>query len=281
MYGNTPIVAALLAAPGINVNVVDSYGHTALTYACMYGNTPIVAALLAAPGIEVTSYDVSLAPDEIYRLINSAYSAYNASDLTQSQSDHKQNLQTLKNQYKRDELARLSVSQGITEVVIEQCSPTDLFDAEKKVYMGAFLARTDVAFSTENLSKNFDLFKESFVKKDAQTGEFNVRAFRAKKNGKVIGLIIGALMGDHKGFLMTVAVLPSEQSKGVGKKLIDAFIASFDLKEVEAYIKKGNTSAEVLHKHLGFRPFENVSSLRGDYLDEPGYQWFRWSKPTI
>ena len=50
--GYTEIVAALLAAPGIDVNAADEEGHTALIKATGKDYTEIVAALLASPGIE-------------------------------------------------------------------------------------------------------------------------------------------------------------------------------------------------------------------------------------
>ena len=57
--GHADVVAALLDAPGINVNQTDKYGYTALIVASIQGNPAIVKMLLNAPGIEVNVSDRS------------------------------------------------------------------------------------------------------------------------------------------------------------------------------------------------------------------------------
>ena len=55
--GRTEMVAALLAAPGLNVNAADRDGRTALMWAANGGHTEIVTALLAYPGVDVNAAD--------------------------------------------------------------------------------------------------------------------------------------------------------------------------------------------------------------------------------
>jgi len=52
-YGHKDIVKMLLAIPGINVNLQDKYGDTALSMASSRGHKDIVKMLLAIPGINV------------------------------------------------------------------------------------------------------------------------------------------------------------------------------------------------------------------------------------
>ena len=54
--GHAETVTALLAAPGLNVNV-DRYGQTALMQAVEGGHAETVTALLAAPGLDVNATD--------------------------------------------------------------------------------------------------------------------------------------------------------------------------------------------------------------------------------
>ena len=55
--GQTEVVAALLATPGIDVNKEDKDGRTPLFIAAQQGHTEVVAALLATPGIDVNKED--------------------------------------------------------------------------------------------------------------------------------------------------------------------------------------------------------------------------------
>ena len=55
--GNTEVVRALLAAPGVDVNAADAEGSTALMLAANRGHTETVTALLAAPGLDMNAGD--------------------------------------------------------------------------------------------------------------------------------------------------------------------------------------------------------------------------------
>ena len=57
LQGKTEVVKLLLAAPGINVNLADSYGKTPLILASQNGRTEVVKLLLGAPGIDVNRAD--------------------------------------------------------------------------------------------------------------------------------------------------------------------------------------------------------------------------------
>ncbi len=165
----------------------------------------------------------------------------------------------------------------VQDIVIEEYSKTDSLEEAKKVYVEAFFARTDFTFTKEQLSKNFEnkaaRFQEQYP---------NIRAFKAKKNGELIGFVVAALFtiesGAKGGFLLSLAVIPSEQSKGVGKKLLDALVVNCNLNEVEGYIKKGNIPAEKLFDHYGFKPLDYVPSCRGGHLNEPDFNGYRWIK---
>src|SRR3990167_1756393 len=52
---HAPIVNALLAVPGININTQGQNGDTALICAAINGHAPIVNALLAVPGININT----------------------------------------------------------------------------------------------------------------------------------------------------------------------------------------------------------------------------------
>ena len=51
------MVASLLKAPGIDVNLQDKQGVTVLMYACALGNNKVVASLLKVSGIDVNRKD--------------------------------------------------------------------------------------------------------------------------------------------------------------------------------------------------------------------------------
>lgn len=47
----------MLAAPGVDINVIDKFRNMPLFYAAQRGHEAIVAQLLATPGIDVNAVD--------------------------------------------------------------------------------------------------------------------------------------------------------------------------------------------------------------------------------
>ena len=86
--------------------------------------------------------------------------------------------------------------------------------------------------------------------------------FIAFEDGKLVGSVMAGYEG-HRGWLNYLAVLPTYQKKGYGKKLVEKAIA--ELKKLgclklNVQIRESNASAVAFYEHLGFRN-DHVISL--------------------
>jgi ribosomal protein S18 acetylase RimI-like enzyme len=86
--------------------------------------------------------------------------------------------------------------------------------------------------------------------------------FVALADGKLVGSVMAGYEG-HRGWLNYLAVLPTHQKRGYGKKLVERAIA--ELKrlgclKLNVQIRESNASAVGFYEHLGFRN-DHVISL--------------------
>jgi len=93
--------------------------------------------------------------------------------------------------------------------------------------------------------------------------------FIALLDGKLVGSVMAGYEG-HRGWLNYLAVLPSYQKRGYGRKLVERAIA--ELKrlgclKLNVQIRESNVSAVAFYEHLGFRN-DHVVSL-GLRLKQP------------
>ena len=85
--------------------------------------------------------------------------------------------------------------------------------------------------------------------------------FIALLDGKLVGSIMVGYEG-HRGWLNYLAVLPSFQKRGYGKKLVKKAI--IELRKIgclklNLQVRKSNTTVVEFYKHLGFKEEERTS----------------------
>jgi len=85
--------------------------------------------------------------------------------------------------------------------------------------------------------------------------------FVALSDGKLVGSVMAGYEG-HRGWLNYLAVLPSYQKRGYGRRLVERAIA--ELKrlgclKLNVQIRESNASAVTFYEHLGFRNDHVVS----------------------
>ena len=93
--------------------------------------------------------------------------------------------------------------------------------------------------------------------------------FVAFSDGKLVGSVMAGYEG-HRGWLNYLAVLPSYQKRGYGRRLVERAIA--ELKrlgclKLNVQIRESNASEVAFYEHLGFRN-DHVVSL-GLRLKQP------------
>ena len=110
----------------------------------------------------------------------------------------------------------------------------------------------------------------------------------AEVEGKVVGELHAARLGprifSHGLGELTIAVHPSQQGKGIGRKLFEEFFRIVreempDIHRVELYAWDGNQGAIQLYESLGFK-FEGrlphrVRMDSGEWRDDVVYGWLR------
>jgi len=85
--------------------------------------------------------------------------------------------------------------------------------------------------------------------------------FIALLDGKLIGSVMVGYEG-HRGWLNYLAVLPSFQKRGYGKKLVHKAIVELQklgCLKVNLQVRKRNTPVIQFYKHLGFEEEERIS----------------------
>ncbi|NIO37875.1 GNAT family acetyltransferase [Candidatus Bathyarchaeota archaeon] len=85
--------------------------------------------------------------------------------------------------------------------------------------------------------------------------------FIAVLDGQLIGSVMVGYEG-HRGWLNYLAVLPSFQKRGYGKKLVNRAI--IELRKIgcvklNLQVRKSNTAVIEFYKHLGFEEEERIS----------------------
>jgi ribosomal protein S18 acetylase RimI-like enzyme len=86
--------------------------------------------------------------------------------------------------------------------------------------------------------------------------------FIALEDGKLIGSVMVGYEG-HRGWMNYLAVLPTYQKRGYGRRLVDKAIEELiklGCLKINLQVRRGNISAVEFYKHLGFRE-DNVISL--------------------
>ena len=79
--------------------------------------------------------------------------------------------------------------------------------------------------------------------------------FVALLDSKLIGTVLVGYEG-HRGWLNYLAVLPSYQKRGYGRKLVERAIAELEklgCLKLNVQIRESNVSAVAFYEHLGFR----------------------------
>ena len=85
--------------------------------------------------------------------------------------------------------------------------------------------------------------------------------FIALLNGRLIGSIMVGYEG-HRGWINYLAVLPSFQKRGYGKKLVDKAIVELrkiGCLKINLQVRRSNASVVEFYKHLGFEEEERIS----------------------
>lgn len=85
--------------------------------------------------------------------------------------------------------------------------------------------------------------------------------FIALLDGQLIGSVMVGYEG-HRGWLNYLAVLPSFQGRGYGRRLVNRAIAELGklgCLKVNLQVRKSNTQVIEFYKHLGFKVEERVS----------------------
>ena len=85
--------------------------------------------------------------------------------------------------------------------------------------------------------------------------------FVALLDGQLIGSVMVGYEG-HRGWLNYLAVLPSFQKKGYGKKLVNKAIEelrNMGCLKLNLQVRKSNTEVIQFYKHLGFEEEERIS----------------------
>ncbi|MGQ4832352.1 MAG: ribosomal protein S18-alanine N-acetyltransferase [Candidatus Asgardarchaeia archaeon] len=77
----------------------------------------------------------------------------------------------------------------------------------------------------------------------------------AEENNKVIGFIITRIEWDGRGHILSFAVHPEFQDKGIGTKLLFAAVNNLFhyIDEIYLEVRKSNTKAIKLYKKIGFK----------------------------
>lgn len=85
--------------------------------------------------------------------------------------------------------------------------------------------------------------------------------FIALLNGQLIGSIMVGYEG-HRGWINYLAVLPSFQKRGYGKKLVNKAIVELrkiGCPKINLQVRSSNASVVEFYKHLGFKEEERIS----------------------
>lgn len=169
------------------------------------------------------------------------------------------------------------VAQEMSELVIERCMfMEESLEAEKRVYVESFLARPEITLTRDELSNKFD-DRVFHIKKC----HLPARVFRAKQNDEVVGVVVGILRKHGPAYLHLLAVLPTAQKQGIGRKLLDAFVSTWRPEAIELNVQKENRSAETFYRKYGFIDLGYNPSLFGEKKHSKNYTGLIWHNPAF
>lgn len=109
-----------------------------------------------------------------------------------------------------------------------------------------------VGWSLENIERFFD------------TDTF--KCFGAILHSKLIGFIAGTIL-EHEGEILSLAVFPDLQNKGIGKTLLKTFMAFFPNQTIFLEVQSNNHTAIRLYQNHGFSQMGYRKNYYGFYPD--------------
>ncbi|MCK5625834.1 ribosomal protein S18-alanine N-acetyltransferase [Candidatus Bathyarchaeota archaeon] len=105
---------------------------------------------------------------------------------------------------------------------------------------------------------------------------WNPKAFLvAVKKEEVVGYIIASTQTDV-GLIISIAVIPSEKRKGIGKSLITAiihFLKDIGMNSVRLEVRRSNINAQKFYEALGF---EFTHTVHLYYRNEDAFVYFKF-----
>jgi ribosomal-protein-alanine N-acetyltransferase len=99
----------------------------------------------------------------------------------------------------------------------------------------------------------------------------------AVKNTEIVGYLIAVTQTDI-GLLISIAVIPSEKRKGIGKRLMTAIchiLQKSGIHSIRLEVRRSNTVAQKFYEALGF---EYTHTIRLYYGTEDAYVYFKFLK---
>lgn len=97
----------------------------------------------------------------------------------------------------------------------------------------------------------------------------------AVKKGEIVGYIIAATQTDV-GLIISIAVMPSEKRKGIGKRLLTAImyiLKDIGMNSVRLEVRRSNITAQRFYEALGF---EYTHTIRLYYGNEDALVYFNF-----
>lgn len=101
--------------------------------------------------------------------------------------------------------------------------------------------------------------------------------FVAEADGKVVGYAIGAVI-DRRGHIISIAVEPTQQRKGIGTKLLRTLEEALERKGVSKFRLEVRVDNEVAQKFYERQRFRKVSFIERYYQDGSGAFVFEKNK---
>ncbi len=90
-----------------------------------------------------------------------------------------------------------------------------------------------------------------------------------RKEGRILGYIIFT----KEGHIISIAVHPRHRRKGIGKDLLEKAMATPDLKQVWAEVRRSNQGAQTFYLHMGFQ----VTGAVPNYYENEDALIFQWT----
>ncbi len=84
------------------------------------------------------------------------------------------------------------------------------------------------------------------------------RFFVAVSDGEVIGYIIGLRRDERVGHVVSIAVTPGQQGKGIGKSLLNRVVEDLGSEEIWLEVSTENEKARNFYETMGFRFKEHL-----------------------